>query len=268
MKKSLNYFAAAFSLLLAMLFVGCTIKLGKPGPYMGDETALFTVATFNVPVICQIAIGIEAVEEDDQGRIMFRITGGNSPLYYRCFGQQNKMFALAICQHSDEKMVYYYEDDCYLLYANVQDLSTIDIEHLKERNDWNQPLQFEKMTTKEIIPKEEMGYKYTNLSVEYAIRIESYEAKEAFLKQIDLGEKYYAFPSILDDDGEGRILLIVETERIENRKTDTSTIRSYLEMYDTKEGRGEKTVIGEIKDPSHIWIQIKEFKQQNNWRMP
>ncbi len=38
-----------------------------------------------------------------------------------------------------------------------------------------------------------------------------------------------------------------------------------MEIIDTKD-RGEKVVIEEIKDPAHIWIQMKEFKKQNGWR--
>ena len=269
MRRKLRILAEVFSLLLVLTCsVGCTFRFGKPGPYMGDETALFTVATFNIPEICQIATGIDVVEKDDQGRVLFRVTGGNSALYYRCYGEHGKLYALAICQRYDEKTVYYYEDDCYLLYADAEDFSTKDEEQLKERNDWNQPLNYEKMTGKTIIPKEDMGYKYQTMSVKHAISIMDGEAKKLFLKQIDVDEKDIVFTSILDDDGQGRVLLTVEVARAGRWKVDLSTLRCYLEMYDTKHFRGERAVIEEVQDPSHIWVQIKEFKKQNNWHMP
>ena len=71
---------------------------------------------------------------------------------------------------------------------------------------------------------------------------------------------------LLDGDNQGRKLLIVVVRKFKSGGViDVSSIRSYFEMFDTN-NPSEKTIIEEIKDPEHIWIQMKAFKQQNHWR--
>lgn len=265
MRKTNKSLLMVLIILLAISsFSGCRLlyNMGTPGPYTGDETALFTLATFSIPRCDQIGTKLEIVEQDNQGRLLFKILMGNSPLYYNCFGEKNTLVAFAICQHYDNDVVYYYEDDCWVIYSKAEEFSATDQRLLKERNDWDLPLNYDKMTVKTIISEEEQGYKYTRSEK----KIEQSEAKEEFLKQISVDEADYVFPIILDDDAEGRILLIVTVEQFKNGGVvDASSVRSYLEIIDTKD-RGEKVVIEEIKDPAHIWIQMKEFKKQNGWR--
>lgn len=252
----------ALVILIALSsFSGCIFNMGTPGPYTGNETALFTMVTFSVPGCNQIGTKIEIIEADDQGRILFKIRTGNSPLYFSCFGEESPLFAFAICQYYDDEKVYYYEDDCWFIYAKENDFSITDQEQLKERNDWNLALNYGKMIEKTIIPKESQGRRDTGNEWQ----VENGIAKEAFLKLISIREDDYVFPTILDDDGEGRILLTVVVERFnDGGAIDASSVRAYLEMIDTK-AQGEKAVIEEILDPAHIWTQIKEFKKQNHW---
>ena len=249
-------------LTIASSFSGCYFYMGTPGPYTGNETALFTMATFSIPECDQIGTRIYRIEADAQGRTLFKIRMGNSPMYFCSFGEKSPLYAFAICQYFDDEKVYYYEDDCWVIFAKEEDFTEAEKELLKERNDWNQTLNYEKMTEKKIIPKDSQGRKnYTN---EWKIE---QDAKETFLKNFSLEEGEYAFAIFLDDDGEGRLFFTVIVERFNDDVVDASSVRSYLEMIDTKK-RGERAVIEQIQDPAHIWEQIKDFKKQNNWRNP
>ena len=262
-KTNKKLIIALIVFLVISSFSGCSIlyNMGTPGPYRGNETALFTIATFSIPGCDQIGTRIEIVEEDSQGRLLYKIWTGNSPLYYSYLGEQSPLVAFVICQHYDDDKVYYYEDDCWVIYSNAESFSITDEKQLKDRNDWDLPLNYDKMTVKTIISEDKQGYKYTANERE----IEQGKAKDEFLKQISVDGEEYVFPIILDNDDEGRMLFIVLVEQFKNGEVvDASSVRSYLEIIDTKE-HGKKVVIEKIEDPAHIWIQMKDFKKHNGW---
>lgn len=254
-------------LAFSSAFCGCVLifsRTGKPAPYTGEETDLYTIAAYSILPSDSMGTKIEIIEEDAYGRVLYKVESTKDPLFYQCFGEKGPLIAFFICQHSDKQKVYYYEDDCYMVFASAEDFSSAEQMQLKEQNDWDLPLDDDKMLSRGIIPKEDQGYKYTTDQR----KIATGEAKEAFLKQIHLEEEEYAYLDLLDGDNQGRKLLIVDVKKIKSGGViDTSTIRSYFEMFDTK-NPSEKAVIEEIKDPEHIWIQMKEFKQQNQWREP
>ncbi|MBR6800898.1 MAG: hypothetical protein IKM61_04025 [Eubacteriaceae bacterium] len=74
------------------------------------------------------------METDDYGRVLFSYSG-----YNIITGKDET--ATVICQKSGSGYVYYYEDICYVYQA-----SEADIPALKEDNDWNKDLQYDKMT--------------------------------------------------------------------------------------------------------------------------
>ena len=249
-------------LMITSSFSGCNFNLGTPGPYMGNETALFTMATFSIPKCDQIGTKIEKMETDAQGRTLFKTIMGNDPLYYCCFGEESPLYAFSVCQHCDDEKVYYYEDECWVLFANAEDFTEEEKEQLKERNDWDLPLNYDKMTAKTIIPKESQGRK--NYPNEWKLEE---DAKERFLIYNSLEEGERVFSTFLDDDGEGRMIftILVEARDGDNWMTSSiKSIKSYMEIVDTN-SHGKEAVIEEIQDPAHIWEQIKAFKAQNNW---
>lgn len=260
-------FSILLTLTVGFSFSGCYLiygKLGKPAPYTGNETALYTIAAYSILPSDLMGTTIETIEEDAYGRVLYKVECSKDPLFYQCFGEQGPLIAFFICQHIDNQLVYYYEDDCFMVFANAEDFSSVEQIKLKEQNDWNQPLDYNKMFSRGIIPKEKQGYKYTTDQR----KIETGDAKDAFLKQIHLGEEEYAYLELLDSDKQGRKLLIVVVKKFKSGGViDVSTIHSYLEMFDTR-NPDENVVIEEITDPKHIWIQIKAFKQQNQWRQP
>lgn len=116
-----------------LIFVaGCTSQL--------ERQNLAICGSYAVPgMFCADLKGADyecnIIETDTQGRILYTyvtdsiITG-------------NKERALVICQNSSNDAVWYYENECYL----IGTWTSADIEQLKITNDWNQTLNYGKMT--------------------------------------------------------------------------------------------------------------------------
>ena len=83
------------------------------------------------------ALSVDVIEEDKQGRILFELTSSNA-----ITGERETV--LVICRSIDSEYVYYYEDQCYL----YQNHTESDITSLKKQNDWDLPLNQEKMSSR------------------------------------------------------------------------------------------------------------------------
>ncbi len=77
----------------------------------------------------------DVLEEDEYGRILFLYTAPN------VITDKNETVAI-ICQKNTKENVYFYENDCYKLLSE----NSYDLSQLKQSNDWNQPLNENKMT--------------------------------------------------------------------------------------------------------------------------
>lgn len=81
----------------------------------------------------------EIMETDNYGRVMFTYSAPS-------FITEKNEAAIVICQKITKDSVYFYEDVCYeFVHSEAQDLQT-----LKNMNDWNQPLNNDKMTYRNI----------------------------------------------------------------------------------------------------------------------
>lgn len=254
-------------LMMALLANSCVIKMGIPGPYLGDETALYTMVTYSVPGTDEMGTIIRRVDEDCQGRILFEVSFTNSEIYYNSFDKKNsRIIAYAVCQCFDTERVYYYEDDCYSIYADANEFTVSEQKMLKESNDWDKPMDFTKMIEKAIISKDKEGRKtYDSYTLE--------KAEKAFKKEIDITNANTISTRYFDKDGQGRVLYtVVVLQNYHWKKTNDngvrlvkeSIIQPYLMIYDSKNSR-EQVFIERIEDSSKIRQQIKEFKQNFNW---
>ena len=81
------------------------------------------------------------IEEDKYGRTLFEFESWD-------YITKEVVSALVICQkthyENNNNQVYYYEDRCFIIAPYEES----DIKSLKENNDWNNPLNYEKMTKK------------------------------------------------------------------------------------------------------------------------
>ena len=139
--------------MLAIFLTSCGYK-----GYSGDHSDLYSTAinsviwlngySWTADFVCDPKI--EVVDEDDYGRIMFT--------YYEKYYKGSKLSfsALIICQGSNEREVFYYEDINYIVKEqdmsslNLEKFSEEEIEHLKTVNDWNKEINYNKCVRKEI----------------------------------------------------------------------------------------------------------------------
>ncbi len=141
------------SIFMVIILTSCFYR-----GYSGGYSDLYTVAINSIlwnnghsfSADKYIDPKIEIIDKDKFGRTMFT--------YYEKYyaGADISFSALVICQHSNEKEVFYYEDINYIikeqtLYKQtVIDFEEEEIEHLKAVNDWNQTINFDKCIKKEI----------------------------------------------------------------------------------------------------------------------
>ena len=146
-----------FLLIILLMFIMILTSCGYNG-YTGNHDELYSVATHSVLWLNGYSWGadykcdpqIEIIEEDNFGRIMFTYY----EKYYK--GSNLSFSALIICQYSNEKEVFYYEDINYIvkeqvLYSqDIEEFSSSDIEYLKQINDWNKEIDYDKCVKKDI----------------------------------------------------------------------------------------------------------------------
>ena len=147
-----------FALFFTLISSSCVYK-----GYSGNYSDLYTVAINSVLWLNGHSWGadfecdpkIEIIEKDNYGRIMFT--------YYEKYysGADISFSSLIICQDSNEKEVFYYEDINYIvkeqvIYSqNLERFSNEEIEYLKLANDWNKEMNYDKCIKKEITKSKE-----------------------------------------------------------------------------------------------------------------
>lgn len=151
MKRTLTVFI--IPVLLLIILTSCTYN-----GYSGNYSKLYTVAINSVLWLnghswsadFECDPQIEIIDEDKYGRIMFTY-------YEKYYGGSDISFStLIICQDSNEKEVFYYEDINYIIkkqviYSqNLEGFNNKEIEHLKLINDWNKEINYDKCIKKEI----------------------------------------------------------------------------------------------------------------------
>jgi hypothetical protein len=134
--------SSALSVLLIVALLGCSSWV--PLRYRSNHPELFTEAIHSLLKIRGFHqytdAGIEIIEKDRYGRILFSYSEDSQARY------------LLIAQKADSTYVYYYPDFNFIsieYYRNTF-FSEQDILKLKDRNDWNKPLDENKFIKQKI----------------------------------------------------------------------------------------------------------------------
>ena len=144
-------------LMILLIFTAILTSCGYSG-YSGDHSDLYSVAANSVLWLNGYSWGadyecdpsIEVIEEDSYGRTMFTYY----EKYYK--GADISFSALIICQDSNEKEVFFYEDINYIvkeqiLYIkNTENFTDDEIAYLKLINDWDKEINYDKCVRKDI----------------------------------------------------------------------------------------------------------------------
>ena len=144
-------------LMILLIFTTILTSCGYSG-YSGNRSDLYSVASNSVLWLNGYSWGadyecdpqIEIIEEDVFGRTMF--------IYYEKYykGADISFSTLIICQDSNEKEVFFYEDINYIikeqkLYSqNIENFTDGEIAYLKLINDWNKEINYDKCVRKDI----------------------------------------------------------------------------------------------------------------------
>jgi hypothetical protein len=211
------------SLLLILISLfglsSCIFNRENPYPYRGEYKELYTTAIYSIPD----AVGymhhgegaydsdIYIWEQDDYGRKLFSY----------CEDYGNQFFALVISQASDETNVYFYPDINYALtyiysyykYEAVTDdhlknrteeFYMESKDELKEKNDWNKPIDKSKCVSYPITDHKFLGENIYSLNEDQCNEILNEYTKTLNLPNPE--KRPYRSNSVLQIDTTGKVL--------------------------------------------------------------
>ena len=139
--------------------------------------------------------------------------------------------------------MFYYEDICYI--RDTAD--AVFIEDLKDRNDWNKPLNFEKMSARPIDIS-------LDLVLQTDSKVDATKTKALFSQMAGIEEREIYEMCLLDVNGAGQALYVVLTNE------NDSTVR-YLIFSD-----GDACIRWvALNEESSCEEQMTGFKRQNEW---
>ena len=138
MKRKIGLIIAAI-FICVFLFSAC-----QPYQYYGKHPELYSVFGSAVPgsATFDSFVGkVKIVETDSYGRVLFSYD--ESMPYYSRSKDDSLIYGYAICQHYDGKQSYYLRDVCFEIDSSLKNITEERIEKLKQRNNWDQPLDLE-----------------------------------------------------------------------------------------------------------------------------
>lgn len=197
--------------LLATLFFasGC-----PQHPSVQSSSILKICANYAVPEITDDDLkGLElstiVLDKDSYGRILFSCS------YISVFTEQENS-ATVICQGYSNEYVSYYEDFCYVLGKTAQE----EIDALKADNDWDKPINTEKICYKKYkitadmvaISPSELEYPKIKTAVCTALGVQKAEIVEVVFLDFDGNGKEMYYITTATADGEKRYLAILDSE--------------------------------------------------------
>ena len=236
--------------IAASCFTGCD---PSPAYYYGPYVDLSTVAVSNIFGISNLWAGeILLMEKDDFGRQMFAYWGISNAV------SSPGIIAICVSQKSAGKYVYYYPDDCFLLYARDRTgyveggdparisqswalMSAEDLNALKEKNDWGKPLDLSRCDKKTV-----SRTKSDPVSKEFKL---AFYGAVGYLTVHDWVTGFY----YLTSDSYNRHIYYSQIN------SDNYAVMFYPD--------GHFDYI-KITDPLHYQDAMKAFKAQNNWNQP
>ena len=213
--------------------------------YHGDYPELYTVAINSILGARGVAhhegdydSEITIIDVDDYGRTMFLYFENNAVSTY----------SIVICQTSDDKCTYSYPDYNFIS-AEENQFSGLEIEALKELNDWNTELNPGKCDVYEIVRRKHLG------PIDETTLLD-------FYKQVLKGDSYGFRSSLyfLTTDNYGRSIYLGRGRATSNR---------YVVLLFASDGTYDtERCVMELTDLYSYQDDLKEFKGNNDWNNP
>lgn len=240
MKRSISFLIV---MLTMIVLAGCT--------YRGRDLDLYRMVVYNVPCTFSVNEGetadTEVVEKDSYGRRLFSY----SMYRDKGFNGYERICIYAICQKSDKNYAYFYEDIFFIIADSFESFEEGDIENLKKLNDWDQPLNQDRLA------KTSMDTKYTN----YRRQINSREIFEStILENTDL----IASPYLVNVDKNEKVFYYVGVSSIDKEGI-AKYHNSYFMMLNSDGSYDPDNFVVEIEDIYNYHDQMRTFKKKNGW---
>lgn len=257
----IKYILGILSIFCFLCCKGCIPM--EPSPYDSNNMELYTIAAFSIPYADDMGTSIAIIESDKYGRVLFQVQFGYSLFYRELSDEKNNnwLYAYGICQKSDQKRTYYYEDDCFQIYRNKDEFTIKQQNELKELNDWDLPLIIDKMTSRTIIPSGGSKLDSTVLGLNEGLSI-SMRLDDLFAENESMN-KPFVFSEYLDCDQEGKSIGVVWG--YSKNENDELEIEAYFIMVEKDCLTSRKARIAPIHDTLHFRKELKAFKKENGW---
>ena len=217
--------------------------------YNTNRPDLFSVAINNV-------FGIEAskwdelsiLEEDSQGRVLFEYCSDANSY------PNGRIYVILICQQSDDKYAYYYDNYCFFVVAKESEITDEKINTLKELNDWDENLNNDKMTKVECTL---VQMQYTNEEQE--------KMNEKFCAYLIPEEGYiYDFHQITVNK-DGKQLYFIRRFKKRTEYEAAQLHEAYIMILNQDGSFNSDTFMQEVEDEYNYQKQLQEFKLLNSW---
>lgn len=245
-------------IIAAMMVVSCT-----PPPYNGDNPELYTAAIRNVTGYATMGAATNVIETDEYGRVLFEYS---MPTGFYHDGEDRKIHAYVISQKADSENVYYYDGICFETVKKRSDFDDKMEAALKERNDWNKPINEDKLTCRRILKRVEKKFDYYETRAPINISASREPINEILRSHVDVGEYESIASELFDKDSFGRGLYFSRCFYREKGQSRTYG-SSYFMMIEPDGTYDESSFIIEV-DAYNYWEDLMEFKELHNWNEP
>lgn len=246
---------------------GCDFSM-EPAYYRGERMDLYTVASFSILGVEAPNTSISVIETDNYGRTLFetRFAGDGSDLFY--FQKPLRpswLYAYIVSQKTEQKDVYYYEDECWSVFEKPDDFAEKDKAELLERNDWNKPLDQERMTSRRIIESDQLKTFSTAI---YDKQFKIQAAANNIVSDFVMEKKDFPYKYLLDIDKDGRSIFVAwicHNNGVEEETNNTVSVTAYFILIRNDCSYDKNTCIYGISDMQHYWRELMDFKKLNSW---
>jgi hypothetical protein len=250
MKKIIKY-------LILIVLVPLIVSCRDTDIYRGNDPELHSVALESIIGSRGYEMNeVLRVEEDAYGRVLFAFFGD---YIYTKFSGQEDVLAIVIAQKTDGDFVYYYDSMNALAVVTIHQLyegltlnliesyfDEEDFEELKEKNDWNKPINDKLLFRTEVSRKKTCDVHPRELRpYEYLLE----------------GDANYNFTQCYGNDRNGYILVSVLTELTSDR---TGPVAVYLMIINQDHELVSPDAVMRVTDIFDSEA-IKRFKQENGW---
>lgn len=248
MIKKIKQIACILCSMLIILLSGCS-----PHNYVGFDYDLYTTAVHNVPATSRGNLETtEIIEKDSFGRTLFWYENRFVSIYGK------PIHALCISQFSEAGRAYYYEDVCFIFSDENMYAPEEEIAKLKELNDWEKPLNIERMSSAKIVKD----------SLFRDERDRDNPHKDMAMVAVNCSEGFDWGCMVINSDNFGRQLIILSELKYSESYSILDRGRIFAVVVSSQNNYDVNNCYAEIDSFDNYHEIVINLKKANNWGNP